>query len=359
MSRRPIFTDQQLQEQFDKHGYVKVPLLKMQEVQKLIEFYQTLNNDHVGDYGFHVSLDNEKHEFVSKVVHTIEDLVKEKAKAVFKDFQLFTASFVVKEPGLQNVVPPHQDWTFVDESQYTSVTVWIPLQDVDSENGALGFIKGSHRFFDYPRCSPSPQSPAPLADHYVTLFPYISVIEMKAGEALIFSNKLIHASPPNITNQARVAVGFGVTHQEAELIHYYEVPGKEPKQVEKYVVTKDFFLQYNNKNLGKLFDKGERPRGWESAGVFPQQKYEISEQEMLDLVKSHSGNTYNQKLVQSLAGLYNYNTDGSKKASEPKISEQEIPANQYIDTRSFLEKYTPTNILAEIKYRIKKAVGNE
>ena len=58
--------------------------------------------------------------------------------------------------------------------------------DIAIKNGALGVIRGSHKIFDHKRSSPSPQSKSPLADHIFSLFPFVEVIEMKAGESLIF-----------------------------------------------------------------------------------------------------------------------------------------------------------------------------
>jgi ectoine hydroxylase-related dioxygenase (phytanoyl-CoA dioxygenase family) len=114
------------------------------------------------------------------------------------DAQVFTASYVVKEPNPLSVVPVHQDWSFVDdEGEYCSTTCWIPLMDVNEENGALGIVTGSNNYYDVIRASPSPQTPHALADHYFTTFPYIKMVNMKAGEAIVFNNKTFHASPPN------------------------------------------------------------------------------------------------------------------------------------------------------------------
>jgi ectoine hydroxylase-related dioxygenase (phytanoyl-CoA dioxygenase family) len=76
------------------------------------------------------------------------------------DAQVFTASYVVKEPNPLSVVPVHQDWSFVDdEGEYCSTTCWIPLMDVNEENGALGIVTGSNNYYDVIRASPSPQTP--------------------------------------------------------------------------------------------------------------------------------------------------------------------------------------------------------
>ena len=223
---RPLFKDPETQRHFEENGYVKLQVLDPPEVQELLDFYKTLNNDHQrADYGFHVSLDNQNQEWVEKVSGKIRSIIQPKAQPHLDRAKVFTSSFVIKEPGPKAIVPPHQDWTFVDETKYCSCTFWVPLVDVDMDNGALGIIKGSHKFFDHHRPSPSPQAKSALSDHIFTIFPYLEIIEMKAGEALVFDNRLIHASPPNTTEHTRIAAGIGITQEEAELEHHYQIPG--------------------------------------------------------------------------------------------------------------------------------------
>jgi ectoine hydroxylase-related dioxygenase (phytanoyl-CoA dioxygenase family) len=134
-----------------------------------------------------------------------------KALPHYFNARVIAGSYVVKEHNLQCIVPPHQDWSFVDnEGEYCSVTCWIPLVDTTLENGAMGVIKGSHVMLGNIRSSPSPQVPTPLMDHQFTIFPYLEMIEMKAGEALVFDHRTFHASTPNTTNQPRVAIRLRV-----------------------------------------------------------------------------------------------------------------------------------------------------
>ena len=62
---------------------------------------------------------------------------------------------LVKWPGQDGAMGTHQDWTFVDERRFRSVTVWCPLVDVEQRNGALELLPGSHRILTHARCSPS------------------------------------------------------------------------------------------------------------------------------------------------------------------------------------------------------------
>ena len=188
---RNIFKNEEQQKQFAKDGFIVLPLLNSQEVESLLNYYNNQDFDNRIEAGFHISLDNKNEDLVKEVGSKIKEVLVPKTTDLLDDCKVFTASYVIKEPGLQNIVPPHQDWTFVDESQYCSATVWTALVDVTEENGALGVIRGSQNIFNHKRSSPSPQSKSPLSDHVFTLFPFVEVIEMKAGESLIFDNMLM------------------------------------------------------------------------------------------------------------------------------------------------------------------------
>ena len=364
----PLFKDAKVQILFEEEGFVKIPLLNKQEVEDLKNYYLSLKHDHIGEYGFHVSLDNTNPEYISGVFKKLFETIMPKLDPLLHDYKTFTASYVVKEAGLQNIVPPHQDWSFVDEEQYCSATVWIPLMDVNKNNGALGLIKGSHKLFSYPRSSPSPQSKTVLSDHMFNLFPYIEVIDMKAGEALIFNNKTIHASPPNISGITRLGAGIGITQKDAQLLHYYQQPGKE-ELIKVFKVDELFFIQNNNSKLSKLYAKNEAPKNLELIKSFKKTTPVLSREEMISTVTSVEGVNFNTELMTELAEMYNYNLDGTPKnktqttmENKPKVenTKKEADARKtksettVSDNRTFFQKYTPLNILAEVKYRLTK-----
>ncbi|MBI3519103.1 MAG: phytanoyl-CoA dioxygenase family protein [Bacteroidetes bacterium] len=357
-----FFKDSLLQEQFSKDGYVKLQLLDAAEIADLKEFYLSLKHEHIGNYGFHVSLDSKDEQYIKTVFDKLFKTLKPKLNPILKDYKTFTASYVIKEAGLQNIVPPHQDWSFVDEEQFCSATVWIPLMDVNKANGALGVIKGSHLLFNSPRNSPSPQSKSILSEHLFTLFPYIDVIDMKAGEALIFDNRLIHASPPNISNQTRIGVGIGITQSDAQLLHYYELPGSN--MIEVYNVDDIFFEKYNNAKFSELYNNGMKPTELELRQTIIKSVPKLSKEEMIQLITSKTNAKPNMALMSELAELYQYNVDGTPKNKTSALKEeghhliehkpvQNQPAYaEWKDERTFFQKYTPKNILAEIKYRL-------
>lgn len=346
---KTLFKNSEIQEQFERDGYIKMNLLQAEEIEQLKSYYLGKHFDNKIEDGFHISLDNQDSQLVDEVGQKIRSILEPKTHDIFENPKVFTASFVIKEPGLRNIVPPHQDWTFVDESEFTSVTLWTPLVDVTEANGALGVIPGSHHLFSHPRSSPSPQSKSPLADHVFTLFPYVELIEMKAGETLIFNNRLIHASPPNVSDQPRIAVGIGVTQQEASLIHYYHVPNSEPALLERYKVDEGFYLWFNNARLSAMFDAGTLPEGLKSTGRIERKVPDLSKDEMQHLVESLPNVKVNQPLMDKLAALFNYDPSKQQEEKAPLEVQEEVYAG---DERSFFQKYSPGNVVREIAWRM-------
>jgi ectoine hydroxylase-related dioxygenase (phytanoyl-CoA dioxygenase family) len=348
---QPLFSDSTIQEKFDRDGFVMLSLLNDDEVNTLKKYYLSLNHDHVKDYGFHISLENKSADYRNGVFKILFDTIIPKLSPFLLNYQAFTASYVIKEAGLENIVPPHQDWSFVDETEFCSATVWIPLMDVNKNNGALGIIRGSHKLFNFPRASPSPQAKSLLSDHVFNLFPYVEVIDMKAGEALIFNNKTIHASPPNISGKSRIAAGIGITQKEARLRHYYQLPGNE-ERIEVYEVEPAFFPLYNNSRMSEYYNANTKPNELKAIESFKKIAQEFSKEEITQLICTTPGVKFNNELMEELAGMYHYNMDGKPKQNV-SLNEEPLITNE-TSKRGFFQIYTPTNIIAEIKHRLTK-----
>ena len=347
----PLFINNEHQEFFEKNGYVLVPALNQDDISRLIELYSELGLKDEKGYGFHVGMDNKDKSLVDKMVSTIKEIALPKIQEYLHDTQVFTASFVIKEPNPTGVVPPHQDWSFVEnEVDHCSVTCWIPLQDVNMDNGCMGVIKGSNHFFESYSPSPSPQVETPLKKHMFTIFPFLELIEMKAGEALIFNNKTIHASPPNITNQTRLAVGLGFTQKEAEIRHYYLKPGTQDTLL-KYKITPDFFLKYDNAQLSELYDKGEVINGVGEPEEIPYVFEDLDAPEFTKLIQE-SGNQYNSVLVNRMSQLFSSHANVEDQNNNDEEQEHELVYQKVISAEPFWKVYTPINIIREIKHRL-------
>jgi len=254
-------------QQFEEKGYLLVDLLSPGEVADVLQFYNSMQHNHKTGYGFHVSLDNANPDFVRNINNRITAVMQDKMEQLFGNFRLFSGRFLVKEHNRLGLVTPHQDWSFTDESRSVSATVWIPLQDTAIQNGAIGLIEGSHLAYTGIRATPLPVFKVPFNDCSAKIFPYLKIIDMQAGQALLMNNRLIHGSPPNLSPKPRISIGAEMIAQTAPLYHYYLHPTENT--VMQYAIDDNFFYHYSNAKLLQLYQNNETPQGFELVGKLP------------------------------------------------------------------------------------------
>lgn len=347
-----LFTDDAVQEFYNKNGYAKFQILDEAEVKILYAYYFEQELADPTGTGFSMSMENKDKEKVERVRDKIYEVALPKAMKHFGYAKAIAGSYVVKNYNPLCIVPPHQDWSFADnEGEYYSVTCWIPLIDTTLQNGTMGVIKGSHLMLNNIRSSPSPQVPTPLMDHQFSVFPYLEMIEMKAGEALVFDHRTFHASTPNTTQQPRIAIGLGFTQQDAKVCHYtMKVNGKKDTLL-KYFVDDAFLLKYDNSLLAKMYDANEPIHGYEIGEEIP---FELNAPTMEELVTmvTQAGNVLNPELSSYMAKLFGFDT--KQEEPQPIVEEVkvEVPQEVFAESKPYKGAYTPMNILREIKLRL-------
>jgi ectoine hydroxylase-related dioxygenase (phytanoyl-CoA dioxygenase family) len=348
---KQLFKTEEAQKQFEEEGFVLIKsVLSEADCNNLKAYYESLQVKSASGYGFHVTMDQQDKSMVRDIVKTINDVAVDKILTHFENAKANIASFVVKESGEQSLVPVHQDWTFVeDEGYYSSVTTWIPLLDVNMNNGALGVIKGSHKFVDAVRGSPTPQIPSPLTEHLFTILPYMQIIDMKAGDMLVFNNKTFHASPPNLSGITRLGIGIGVSQAEAKLCHYYLKPNADKKVLLKYAIDNDFFYKYENASLSKMYDAGQVIEDYPVLESLPFECPQLDTDTLVALIEKHK-NPINPLLVQQLSAMMP--AAAKQEASNPEIPQVPTESGKTIDTRPLWIKYSPLNVYREIVYRL-------
>jgi hypothetical protein len=159
----------------------------------------------------------------------------------------------------------------------------------------MAVLPGSHRWFHGPRASPSPGYITPFQAYGMDLFPYMKLIPMKAGQALVFENKTLHASPPNNSKLPRIAAGIGLSQSDAPLLHYYVIPGSQPQELQCYKVDKEFFFHYNNTKLHQLQLEGKFPEGYEKYGTVINNPEILSKEALIQLAEKE-GNKLDSQL---------------------------------------------------------------
>jgi hypothetical protein len=236
---RQIFKNEQLDIQFKELGYIIVDLIDRKTALDLyktcIQFQSNVNAT------FYTSLWSSNVEYRKKVDNLILETLKEKVATLFFDYVPFFGDLLVKQPSLNKDFPIHQDWTFVDEEIFTSAYIWCPLQDVNYLNGNLQIVEKSHKFLDKIRGANVTVSYEKIKDKIASK--YLKNIKLKAGQAIIFNQALLHASPPNRSLKTRIAMGLLMLPVEAKVFHYYY--DEKEAVLKRIEADKLFFMTYS------------------------------------------------------------------------------------------------------------------
>ena len=101
------------------------------------------------------------------------------------------------------MTPKHQDWPSMEASQ-NSLVVWIPLVDVNKENGSIIIYPGSHKQGVLPFTTEGGFAKVEYEGESIQP-------EMKVGDIAIFSTKLVHESGPILNDTIRWSCHFRYT----------------------------------------------------------------------------------------------------------------------------------------------------
>jgi len=155
------------------------------------------------------------------------------------------STFVVKHPGDQSGMFLHEDRSYVDERRARAHTVWIPLSDVgpDLGNGTLEIVPGSHRLATTLGGSHTPDLFRPYERR---LRQHLVPVRARAGEAVVYDSRTLHASGPNHTTVPRVALVCAVAPVDEPLLHVVAT-GRTHRRVHR--VTPSFFVEHHPRQI--------------------------------------------------------------------------------------------------------------
>lgn len=239
---KPLFKSEKLQKEFDEAGFVKVPLLNAAQVQSLVEGYATVAAKHeaIGIPYITTSHSNDA-ALIKQVDDMLQQVLAPQLDTVLQNHKLLFGNFLVKMPVPNSQTDPHQDITFVDETEYVSVNVWIALQDVSVENGCMYFMPGSHKLIPTIRPTHDYKWAYELVKQDVKK--HSQVFEAKAGDAFIFHHAVVHGSFANKTSTPRLSAVIAAYSADAPLIHYY-LPDINSNVLQKYGMHKEAYLHF-------------------------------------------------------------------------------------------------------------------
>ncbi len=119
---------------------------------------------------------------------------------------LFCDELLVKEPDTPIETPWHHDYAYWPLAGEQAYTVWIPLDPVRRDTGALEFVRGSHRWgsvyhpknFDTgaERVTAATEEPTPDVDAIVPAADRV-VVDCEPGDCVVFHARTLHRASGN------------------------------------------------------------------------------------------------------------------------------------------------------------------
>ncbi|HUH75695.1 MAG TPA: phytanoyl-CoA dioxygenase family protein [Chitinophagales bacterium] len=227
-------------------GYTVFDSLEENIVTELYDFYQSIQSPQLS--GFHPSMFWEDVNLKKKISNKISTALENWVKVNFPDYRILYGNFMVKEPGENSIMKIHQDWSYVEETQYQSFAIWFPLSDLTQKNGALSMIPNSHLFDNHDR-GPGVHCPFYENEDYL-IQNFGKNLYLKKGQPVVWEHHLLHFSPPNLSENTRIAVTAIIVPKDIPVYHYYK--NEEKDLLEQFEIEPDFYFNYE---IGKRPEK--------------------------------------------------------------------------------------------------------
>lgn len=236
-----VFKDQELQATFNSEGFVILPFLNENEIASLKTLYQVQHPDGVN--GFYTSTFSKDTDYRKTVDEQIQNQMQRNLQNYFIDYKVHCGSFIVKGADEKSILKMHQDMTLVDEDIYTGMNIWIPLIDLSVDNGAIEILPKSHRLFKTYRGASLPDIYDGIEN---SVYKIMQPVYLKAGEAIIFDQSIIHCSPANRSGTARPVINTFITHRDATIKICYWDKVSQLNEVEIFEQEDDFMVNFQN-----------------------------------------------------------------------------------------------------------------
>jgi ectoine hydroxylase-related dioxygenase (phytanoyl-CoA dioxygenase family) len=231
--KHTFFRDSKIMEALHSTGYYVVDFLGEKERLQLLDIY--------GKY--HKTKDNGKGAFfgeMSENIHySIEKILLDSWNKWFVNYKSVVNGFVVKTAGEAGYCPIHQDVADIDELKYSSINIWIPLQPITPENGALHIVPRSQHIF-VPYRAATIDALTKNIEHLI--YPYFIPLYFELGQALFFDARMFHHSPPNSSDKIRLAAFCRICPKEADVITYFQENGTLGSPIEMFSCPDDYVV---------------------------------------------------------------------------------------------------------------------
>lgn len=216
-------------EHFNREGYVSgIDVFTPDEADEIREYFDWLLDEVVNADDARNSYSINTYHLVCEPLYDLvvnERIVSLITDIVGREAVCWGSHLFAKLPGDPKAVPFHQDGIYWPLTPSKSVTVWLAIDDVDVDNGAMQFVPGTHdmgslehRQFDLDGTRVLGREVADIEQFGDRRF----TNELKAGQCSLHSDMLLHGSAPNTSDRRRAGMTLRYAAADVRLIDGYE-----------------------------------------------------------------------------------------------------------------------------------------
>lgn len=246
---RAIMNDAVLNAQLRKDGvavsdtfFSPKEMAELQQIARSENDNHNLRDVHI-DTTYLLSTFNNGYAYKSRIYARVYDCIKPKLNLLLNNYTPLLINIFEKSPEFNGFVPIHQNPSFSEEPEHKSVSVWVPLVDVDKNNGTVGVLRGSQDVFDGVRPPNMGDVFAQLHDKLVN--DYFEPLVMKTGQVAVLDDSMVHWSFPNLSGKTRTALQIICVPNEVPPVYFFYDFVTPHKQVHMYHCDKTFFFRFN------------------------------------------------------------------------------------------------------------------
>lgn len=263
---RTIFGEERLNAELARDGVVVFSWLEPADIERLGEIVRSLaepvdfSDAHIPTR-FRLSAFTNDSAYKTRLYDEVYGFLADRLATLLPGYVPLVVNVFEKQPGAgEDSVPIHQNPSFVGEPDNKSVSIWIPLQAVNKDNGTVGVLRGSHNRFNPMRAGNMPHEfvfGSVAQELETSLF---EPLDMQPGEVAVLDDSIVHWSYPNSSSSVRTAVQLIMVPTETDHIYYYYNDNGAEPVMDLYEVDKNFFFNFNCKEL---------PEGLKKIGTVP------------------------------------------------------------------------------------------
>ena len=233
-----ILVDPDLDERLGREGIVMVPMAEPDELEAIEAAYWSLVPADEG--GIVLDYLRDDRELVRVLADLMAPVWARAVPDVFERHHPVYTSFVVKHPGEDSSLFLHRDLAVDDERSHRTLSMWMPLVDTGPtlDNGPLAFVRGSeaigHGGF-------GPNAVGLFSPYEAHLESLLEPFTVPAGSTLVYDARMLHASAPNRTARARVAVGCLLAPRDRPVVQVVAT-GRRHRVL--HAVDRDYFIDH-------------------------------------------------------------------------------------------------------------------